>query len=121
MSKALVSAARLKADIRLAQAVSLFEASLSPEQKDSLRQTRSNTHEFMPTPHDVMRLTAEIDRNGGKCIGPRLTNFLESVQRFAALGDVVVGGSQQIIACSIWALVRLALLVRYTLRQTDVV
>jgi len=65
-----------------------------------------------------MRLTAEIDRHGlgrvargSRCFGPRLTNFLQAVQQFAALGDIVVGGSQNIIACGVWSLVRTSLLV----------
>jgi hypothetical protein len=45
-----------------------------------------------------MRLTAEIDRQasgkvGGRCFGPRLINFLQAVQQYAALGDIVVGGA----------------------------
>lgn len=63
-----------------------------------------------------MRLTAEIDRQisrkaGGRCLGPRFTNFLQGVQQFAALGDVVVGGSQNMVACGVWSLVRMSLLV----------
>ncbi|KAJ8116854.1 hypothetical protein OPT61_g1813 [Boeremia exigua] len=61
-----------------------------------------------PGPHDVMQLTAELDRHtsktsGGVCFGPRFINFLYGVQQFAALGDVAVGGS-------VWALVRMSLL-----------
>jgi hypothetical protein len=64
-----------------------------------------------------MRLTAEIDHRvaenvgGGRCFGNRLVNVLEAVQRFAALGDIVVGGSQNMIACGVWSLVRMTLLV----------
>ncbi|RMJ29021.1 hypothetical protein PHISP_00101 [Aspergillus sp. HF37] len=36
--------------------------------------------------------------------------FLEAIQQFASIGDVVVGGSQNIIACGVWSLVRLTLL-----------
>jgi len=61
-----------------------------------------------------MRLTAEIDRDvvsGERCFGPRFTNFPQAVQQFAALGDITVGGSQNIIACGVWSLVRMSLLV----------
>ncbi|KAH8881558.1 hypothetical protein GQ53DRAFT_667454, partial [Thozetella sp. PMI_491] len=57
-----------------------------------------------------MRLTAEIDRRAagqaslGRCFGPRLSNILQAVQQFAALGDIVVGGSQNLIACGVWSL-----------------
>ena len=113
MSTALVKAARLKPEIRLAQAVSEFEASLSDQQKASFKAHRSQALSCSD-PKDVMRLTAEIDgrKGGGRCLGPRFTNFLQAVHQFAALGDVVVGGSQSLIACGVWSLVRMTLLVR---------
>ena len=116
MSSALANASRLKPEIRLAQAIQQFEADLSSEQKASFRASRTQSCNYSPDPSDVMRLTAEIDRRasgkvGGRCFGPRLTNFLQAVQQFAALGDVVVGGSQNLIACGVWSLVRMSLLV----------
>ncbi|KAF2185906.1 hypothetical protein K469DRAFT_750186 [Zopfia rhizophila CBS 207.26] len=115
MSVILSNASRLKPEIRLAQAFSQFEADLSSEQKTDFQNQRSQSLASPPDPSDVMRLTAEIDRRvsgkvGGRCFGPRFTNFLQVVQQFAALGDVVVGGSQNIIACGIWSLVRMSLL-----------
>jgi ankyrin repeat domain-containing protein 50 len=119
------NASRLKPDIRLAQAVSEFEAQLSTEQKSVFRNDRSRMESTPPNLGDVMRLTSELDKTSGivagrRCFGPRLTNFLETVQRFASLGDLVVGGSQNIIACGIWVLVRMSLTVSILciLRQT---
>lgn len=40
-----------------------------------------------------------------------MTSFLQSVQQFAGLGDILVGGSQNLIACGVWTLVRMSLLV----------
>ena len=117
MSQALSNIGRLKPEIRLAQAVSRFEADLSREQKTAFQALRAQTLKRPPDASDVMRLTAEIDREvssgglRGRCFGPRFTNFLQGVQQFAALGDVVVGGSQNIIACGVWSLVRMSLLV----------
>jgi hypothetical protein len=116
MSVVLSSASRLKPYIRLAQAVSQFEADLSSEQKATFRTYRSQAQDSPPDPNDVMRLTAEIDRHasgkiGRRCFGPRLTNFLQAVQQFAALGDIIIGGSQNLIACGVWSLVRMSLLV----------
>ena len=105
MSNVLTNASRLKPEIRLAQAVSQFEANLSSDQKATLRAYRSQIRDVPPGPSDVMRLTAEIDRRatgkigGGRCFGPRMANFLYGVQQFAAIGDVVIGGSQNLIAC----------------------
>lgn len=116
MSSAVANAAPLKAEIRLAQAVSQFKADLSPEQKATFDVYQNASLRKGVNMHDVMQLTAEINRptfgdTGGRCFGPRLTNILHSVQQFAALGDVVVGASQNIVACGVWALVRMALLV----------
>ncbi|KAJ5616636.1 NACHT nucleoside triphosphatase [Penicillium hordei] len=112
MSQALTAAARLKPEIRLAQAVSEFEADLSGEQKAAFRTNKAKTIQSSPNTQDVMRLAAEIDRvsgRNGRCLGPRLMNLLQAVQKFAALGDVVVGGSQNLIACGIWTIVRTSL------------
>jgi ankyrin repeat domain-containing protein 50 len=116
MSTALANASQLKPEIRLAQAVSQFEADLSSEQKARFCTYKSQSRDSPPGSNDVMRFTAEIDRHasrrvGGRCFGPRLTNFLQAVQQFAALGDIVVGGSQNIIACGVWSLVRMSFLV----------
>jgi guanyl-specific ribonuclease Sa len=76
MSSALARASPLKADIRLAQAVSEFEADLTKEQKSTFRNLRSQSLSAAPSPSDVMRLTADVDRRisnkfGGQCFGPR--------------------------------------------------
>ncbi|KAM0224224.1 hypothetical protein ACHAPA_004116 [Fusarium lateritium] len=105
----------LKPEIRLAQAVSEFEALLTSEQKISFSASRSSAASTAPSMSDVMRLTAEVDlkatsKHGrGRCFGPRMTNILQSIQQFAALGDVVIGGSQNLIACGVWAAARMTL------------
>lgn len=117
MFNSLMRHSQLKPELRLAQAVSLFEADLSSEQKATLRTYRSQNEAASPNPGDVMYLTAEIDRraresrNSSLCYGPRMTNFLSAIQQFASIGDVMIGGSQNIIACSVWFLVRVSLLV----------
>ncbi|KAF5720940.1 heterokaryon incompatibility protein het-E-1 [Fusarium globosum] len=106
-------ASGLKADIRLAQAVSEFEAELTTEQKVAFRASRTAATSTAPTMSDVMRLTAEMDlkatsKHGRiRCFGPRLTNMLQAIQQFAALGDIVVGGSQNLIACGVWSVARM--------------
>ncbi|KAF3808502.1 hypothetical protein GCG54_00006365, partial [Colletotrichum gloeosporioides] len=115
MALAIRNAAPLKPEIRLAQAVSEFEASLGDGHKEVFRTTRKAALRTAPIPSDVMRLTAEIDSRVRKqhglsrCFGPRLTNILQAVQQFAALGDTVVGGSQNLVACGVWSAVRTTL------------
>ncbi|KAJ0135658.1 Uncharacterized protein HZ326_21323 [Fusarium oxysporum f. sp. albedinis] len=116
MSTLLARVAPLKPEIRLAQAIAQFEADLSDEQRVDFQSNKSQSCHTPPDIHDIMRLTAEIDRRvagkvgSGRCFGTRLVNVLEAIQRFAALGDVVVGGSQNMIACGVWSLVRMTLL-----------
>jgi len=116
MSKAVARAGSLSPEVRLAQAVSEFEADLPSEEKSAFRALQAQAMLATPSPSDVMRLTAEFDRRmskkfGSRCFGPRFTYFLQAVQQFAALGDVVIGGSQNLIACGVWSLVRMSLLV----------
>lgn len=119
MAMILSNAARLRPEIRLAQAVSRFEACLSGDEKAAFGDSRAQAIKSCPTTSDVMRFTAQIDRrmsgNASRCLGPRFTNFVSSVQQFAALGDVIVGGSQNIVACGVWSVVRMAILVRRNL------
>jgi ankyrin repeat domain-containing protein 50 len=109
----LTKSKRLDADVRLAQAISEFEADLSSQQKQAFHAQRSQMLTSPPSLKDVMILTAQIDETSSstRCFGPRMTNFLRAVQQFAALGDVAIGGSQNIIACGVWTLVRISLLV----------
>jgi hypothetical protein len=119
MAMIISSAARLKPEIRLADAVSRFEARLSSDEKATFRNQRAHALQTPPDITSVMQFTAGLDsRMSGKavrCVGPRFTSFLQGVQQFAALGDVVIGGSQNIIACGVWSLVRMSILVRLTL------
>ncbi|KAK7957786.1 hypothetical protein PG988_012634, partial [Apiospora saccharicola] len=114
MSKALNQAAKLKAEIRLAQAVSEFEAGLQDGAKREFSLSKNQTIASPPTIKGVMQLTAEIDHTtraaGSRCYGPRLMKTLECVQQFASIGDVVIGGSQNIVACGVWTIVRTTLL-----------
>jgi hypothetical protein len=71
-----------------------------------------------PSSDDIIRLTEEINRDGArshrswKPYGTRLVAILERMRQFAPIGDVLVGGSQNLIACGVWAAVRLSLEVR---------
>jgi hypothetical protein len=116
MATILSNAARLKPEIHLAEAVSRFEAYLPCDEKAIFRNQRAQVLNEPPDTADVMRFTAQIDGRmsgkAGRCLGPRFTNFLQGVQQFTVLGDVIVGGSQNIVACGVWSLVRMSTLVR---------
>ncbi|GJD03627.1 NACHT domain protein [Colletotrichum higginsianum] len=105
------ASSRWNAELRLAQAVSQFEADLTSDQKAAFNKQRLYRRTNPPDSSDVMRLTAEIDRQaaqkgrGVRCFGPRLTNVLQAVKQFASIGDVLVGGSQNIVACEYFILI----------------
>ncbi|KAJ5909564.1 hypothetical protein N7504_004207 [Penicillium tannophilum] len=103
MPQGLISAPRLKPAIRLAQAVSEYEADLTRDQKETFNRYRSRACEKPPSIQDVMQLTADIDERlsnkiRGRCLGTRTTSFLQSVQQFVSLGDIIVGGTQNLVA-----------------------
>ncbi|KAJ9609751.1 hypothetical protein H2200_006079 [Cladophialophora chaetospira] len=111
MALAVRGAAPLKPEIRLAQALSEYEAILNDDEKASFRKLRAGKP---PVPSDVMKLTADIDHDnsqrwGRRCVGPRLTSMLESVQQFTTVADIIVGGSQCLIASAIWGTIKMAL------------
>jgi len=113
MALALRSVAPLKPSVQLEQALSEFESILTEEQKTELRSYRGT----LPSATAAMILTAEIDRKNSRrrsrCVGPRLTNLLECVQRFSSIVDTFVSGSQSVIAGLVWGGVKIALLVGY--------
>ncbi|KAF4442817.1 hypothetical protein F53441_11645 [Fusarium austroafricanum] len=106
----------LNPEIRLAKAVSEFEALLAAEQKAEFRSSRIQFAASPPTLTDVMQTTAEVDsivaKKGERSnfVGPRLINFLQSVQGFAAIDGRVAGGPQALVARGVWTLVRMTLL-----------
>ena len=104
MSKALACASRLKPEIRLAQAVKEFEACLTSEQSAELAANKSHFQQSSPDEKDVVRFMVELDQSGKRGKGMfsrRMTNFVRAIQQFVAIGDVLVGGSQNIFACGI--------------------
>ncbi|RFN45421.1 nacht domain-containing protein, partial [Fusarium flagelliforme] len=113
VSSAVGFTARLKPEIRLAQAISEFSTCL---QNKNQRARFKNLHsQSPPSPDDIIRLTEEINRDGARShrlwrpYGTRLVAILERMRQFAPIGDVLVGGSQNLIACGVWAAVRLSL------------
>lgn len=113
LSLAVGFAAKLKPEIRLAQAICEFNASLgNNNQRTRFRNLQSQSP---PSPDDIIRLTEELNRDGARAHrswrphGTRLVAILERMRQFAPAGDVLVGGSQNVIACGVWAVVRLSL------------
>ncbi|KAH8883052.1 hypothetical protein GQ53DRAFT_883522, partial [Thozetella sp. PMI_491] len=112
MSNLLTPAPALTPEVRLAQAISEFALILPTKERVVFRSLQRSSE---PSPADIIRLTEEINRDGARMHrgwqhqATRLVAILDRVQMFAKVGDVLIGGSQSMVACGVWAVVKLAL------------
>ncbi|GFG06232.1 vegetative incompatibility protein HET-E-1 [Aspergillus udagawae] len=113
MEGPIANASKLKPEIRLAQALADFKAVLSTDRRARFDESIAAFKDHPPDANDVNRLTAEINRDiqqtTRRCYGPRFVHVLQAVQQYASIGDVLIGGSQNLVASGVWAAVRLAL------------
>ncbi|KAF6818533.1 NACHT domain-containing protein [Colletotrichum musicola] len=114
LSTAVGTVAKLKPEIRLAQAISEFSVCLSGD-KDRHAKFKNLQTRRPPNPLEVLQLTEEINRDGARRhkswrpFATRLVAILDRIRQFAPIGDVLIGGSQNLLACGVWAAVRMAL------------
>ncbi|KAH6951248.1 hypothetical protein BKA56DRAFT_711711 [Ilyonectria sp. MPI-CAGE-AT-0026] len=92
-SKAIVDFGRLKLEIRLAQAVSDFATILDEDQRGNFKKLKSRSP----------------PSSANTCQSMRLATILDRIQKFVCIGDLIVGGSQNMIASGVWAAVRMSL------------
>ncbi|KAM7212606.1 hypothetical protein V8F06_012027 [Rhypophila decipiens] len=115
ITKALTLSGRLKPEARLGVALSEFAEALEEKQKRRFLQMRVQSNKFAPSAEDVIRMTEELNREGARLhktwqpYSTRLGAFPTGLQSLASLGDVVIGGSQNLIACGVWFAVRACL------------
>jgi hypothetical protein len=111
MALAIRNAARLKPEIQLSRALQAFEAILDHDQKAQFNEFRK---ESPPGASAPLAFTTLLDRSlqsrrSRRCIGPRVINLLQSTQQFSTVIDVLVGGSQNFLASSVWGILKLSL------------
>ncbi|KAF4777265.1 NACHT domain-containing protein [Colletotrichum scovillei] len=115
ISTAVATVGKLKPEIRLAQTISEFSVSLKRHQDDSHIRFKNLQTRSPPTAMEVLRLTEEINRDGAhrhrswRPNATRLVTVLERIRQFAPIGDVLVGGAQNLLASGVWATVRMTL------------
>ncbi|KAF4167593.1 hypothetical protein CNMCM6936_004857 [Aspergillus lentulus] len=113
MESSIANASKLKPEIRLVQALADFKAVLSTDRRARFDKSIAAFKGHPPDANDVIRLTAEINRDiqqtTRRCYGPRFVHVLQAVQQYASIGDVFIGGSQNLVASGVWAAVRLTL------------
>ncbi|KAL0930471.1 NACHT domain-containing protein [Colletotrichum truncatum] len=114
LSTAVGTVGKLKPEIRLAQAISEFSVCLSGD-KDRHAKFKNLQTRRPPNALEVVQLTEEINRDGARRhkswrpYATRLVAILDRIRQFAPIGDVLIGGSQNLLACGVWAAVRMAL------------
>ncbi|KAL6402891.1 uncharacterized protein AUP68_12219 [Ilyonectria robusta] len=114
MALALSQAASVKAEIRLHQALKQFSLALEPRHQAEFNIFKSQS---APTFETVIELSIQVSRDGRyqhaggwlPKFGPRLEPLLHRIQLFSTAGDLLIGGSQNLIASGVWACVRLFL------------
>lgn len=119
VSKHLALSGRLKPEARLGVAISEFAQALDSKHKQEFRsmQTTENTQ---ISGRDVIKVTEEINQEGSRRHrswrphGTKVGGFLSRIQTLASIGDVLIGGSQNLIATGVWSAVRLSLMVSWS-------
>lgn len=104
---------KLKAQVRLGRAISEFYESLDTENKALFNSYKDAARTAAPVLGDIQQVAAEIDRKARKPCGDRFKRVLEALQQFVAVGDVVIGSTQNMLAAGAWSVARLTVIVGF--------
>lgn len=116
LSKQLALSGQLSPVARLGEAVSDFSNALNGKHKEEFSALRRSKNAPLSA-SDVIKVTEEVNREGRqrhrtwRPNGPKVGAFLAKLQVFANVGDVIVGGAQDLMISGVWGAVRLCLLV----------
>ncbi|KAK4215244.1 vegetative incompatibility protein HET-E-1 [Rhypophila decipiens] len=105
---------QLSAEVRLGQAISEFAQCLDIAGRQAYQKLQVQLTQTGPlSPADVITLTEQLNGEGARryaawrpAAGTRIGGFLRRIQQFATFGDILIGGSQNLIASGVWATVR---------------
>ena len=111
MEVILSQSSKLKAQVRLGRAISVFYESLDAENKAIFNSYRDAAHTAAPGLGDIRQIAAEVDRKARKPCGDRFKRVLEALQQFVAVGDVIIGSTQNMLAAGVWSVARLTVIV----------
>lgn len=118
MSHLIRSVGSLKVEIRLQQALDSFIRDLDGDQQSEFREDQASYRRRLPNNNDVMEFMSHLNTKASRSnFGPRAESILRGTQQFAAIGDILIGGSQNLIACGVWTAVRFTLQAAVTSRK----
>lgn len=106
VSKQIALSGKLKPEARLGLAITESAQGLEDEQKRDFQSIRM-TENTQISGRDVIKVTEEINQAGARRhqswrpLGTRVGGFLSRIQTLASIGDVLIGGSQNLIATAI--------------------
>ena len=106
------SAAPLSQQSRLSRALHDFICLLSEEEKIDYEDSRgASPPQGFDVSHFTMDIEKKIKREQRRSIN-KLWKALDALRPLTSAVDMIVGGSQNEIACSVWAIVRFAMQVK---------
>ncbi|KAK7697320.1 hypothetical protein SLS64_013668 [Diaporthe eres] len=111
MEVILSQSSKLKAQVRLGRAINAFYESLDTENKAIFNSYRDAAHAAAPGLGDIRQIAAEIDLKARRPCGDRFKRLLEALQQFVAVGDVIIGSTQNMLAAGVWSVARLTVIV----------
>ena len=97
--------------VRLSKAITAFRELVSG-QDTWLMENRFEVNDTPPMPDDIIQITTYIEGNVKRQQSQLVTRFWDSLRMVhgaTTVIDKIVGGSQNEIACSVWAIVRFTL------------
>lgn len=109
LASIVAGAGRPSQKVRLSQALAEFSKLLSDEEAVDYQYGVGTSS---PTVEEILQLTRNIEEKAKGQRNQYVTrfwNFLEMVRGITGVVDIIVGGSQSIIACSTWAVVKFTL------------
>lgn len=114
-SKQIALSGHIKLEVRLGVAISEFAQCLDEQQRQRFNVMREGSRYLSGA--DYIKVTEEINREGFRQHRKwraitRVGGFLSRVQQLTSIGDVIIGGSQNLIATGVWSAIRLCLMVR---------
>jgi ankyrin repeat domain-containing protein 50 len=106
VSKQLVLSGRLKPEARLGLAISELAQSLNSDRRNEFRSMQTK-QDAQISGLDIIKMTEEINQEGPRrhrCWrqhATKVSGFLSGIQTFATIGDVLDGGSRNLIATGV--------------------
>lgn len=98
---------KLKVQVCLSRAISVFYESLGTENKAIFNSYRDAAYTLVPSLGNIWQIVAEIDRKACKLCGDWFKRVLEALQKFVTIVDVIVRSTQNMLAAGVWLVARL--------------